>query len=153
MPVGSKFNIYIPQDLAYGSGSGGVIEPYSTLIFNVELLEIVNEELTEGRSKSFNSDKGEITISEITVEGAPYHYIETPTFEIVVSMYEEGGFMKGAIFNNGVPKDCYITCGPTDFNMLLTLSNSRLSEYETCMISFYDNDHYNMNMNIILNLK
>jgi FKBP-type peptidyl-prolyl cis-trans isomerase FklB len=42
MPVGSKFKLFLPQDLAYGSsGAGEVIKPYSTLIFEVELLEIV----------------------------------------------------------------------------------------------------------------
>jgi len=42
MPVGSKFRLYIPQALAYGAnGAGDVIKPYSTLIFDVELLEIV----------------------------------------------------------------------------------------------------------------
>jgi FKBP-type peptidyl-prolyl cis-trans isomerase FklB len=43
MPVGSKFKFYIPYDLAYGEhGAGDVIGPYSTLIFEVELLEIEN---------------------------------------------------------------------------------------------------------------
>jgi len=42
MPVGSKFKLYIPHDLAYGpKGAGNVIKPYSTLIFEVELLQIV----------------------------------------------------------------------------------------------------------------
>jgi FKBP-type peptidyl-prolyl cis-trans isomerase FklB len=42
MPVGSKFLLVIPQQLAYGArGAGEVIKPYSTLIFQVELLEIV----------------------------------------------------------------------------------------------------------------
>jgi len=42
MPVGSKFKIYLPEDLAYGaSGAGEQILPFSTLIFDVELLEIV----------------------------------------------------------------------------------------------------------------
>jgi FKBP-type peptidyl-prolyl cis-trans isomerase FklB len=41
MPVGSKWTVYIPYDLAYGShGSGEQIKPFSTLIFDVELLEI-----------------------------------------------------------------------------------------------------------------
>ncbi|MCX6326875.1 MAG: FKBP-type peptidyl-prolyl cis-trans isomerase [Bacteroidia bacterium] len=42
MPVGSKFKLCIPQSIAYGaSGAGDVIKPYSTLIFEVELLEII----------------------------------------------------------------------------------------------------------------
>lgn len=40
MPVGSKWELYIPQELAYGSRKTGNIPPYSTLIFTVELLEI-----------------------------------------------------------------------------------------------------------------
>jgi FKBP-type peptidyl-prolyl cis-trans isomerase FklB len=42
MPEGSKWKLYIPSDLAYGqSGAGQHIEPNSTLIFDVELLEIL----------------------------------------------------------------------------------------------------------------
>ena len=40
MPVGSEWEIYIPQDKGYGSRDMGNIPPYSTLIFKVELLEI-----------------------------------------------------------------------------------------------------------------
>jgi FKBP-type peptidyl-prolyl cis-trans isomerase len=44
MPVGSKWKIYLPSDLAYGDrGAGGQIGPNETLIFEVELLEIVEE--------------------------------------------------------------------------------------------------------------
>ncbi|HBK93551.1 MAG TPA: peptidylprolyl isomerase, partial [Porphyromonadaceae bacterium] len=39
MSVGSKWRLYIPSELAYGSqGAGSSIEPNSTLIFDVELL-------------------------------------------------------------------------------------------------------------------
>ena len=41
MPVGSKWMLYIPQQLAYGDREAGKIPPFSTLIFTVELLEIV----------------------------------------------------------------------------------------------------------------
>lgn len=40
MPVGSKWRLYIPHDLAYGSQDRGEIKPFSTLIFDVELLGI-----------------------------------------------------------------------------------------------------------------
>lgn len=41
MNEGSKYELYIPSDLAYGAaGSGGTIEPHSTLVFTVELINI-----------------------------------------------------------------------------------------------------------------
>ncbi|MDD6553513.1 MAG: FKBP-type peptidyl-prolyl cis-trans isomerase [Prevotellaceae bacterium] len=44
MPVGSKWELYIPADLAYGSRRAGEIAPYSTLIFTLELKGIVAPE-------------------------------------------------------------------------------------------------------------
>jgi len=42
MKPGAKWVLYIPSELAYGAqGAGGVIGPNSTLIFEVELLEVV----------------------------------------------------------------------------------------------------------------
>ena len=43
MSVGSKYKFFIPQELAYGATPrpGGVIKPFSPLVFEVELLEIV----------------------------------------------------------------------------------------------------------------
>jgi len=40
MPVGSKWELYIPQELGYGDRQSGQIPPYSTLIFTVELVDI-----------------------------------------------------------------------------------------------------------------
>jgi FKBP-type peptidyl-prolyl cis-trans isomerase FklB len=56
MPVGSKWEICIPQELAYGARQAGQIKPYSTLIFTVELVSIekAKEEAkkTEATAKS-----------------------------------------------------------------------------------------------------
>ena len=42
MPVGAKWRLFIPSDLAYGEhGAGDAIEPNSALVFDVELLDIV----------------------------------------------------------------------------------------------------------------
>ncbi|MCR4773290.1 MAG: FKBP-type peptidyl-prolyl cis-trans isomerase [Prevotella sp.] len=40
MPVGSAWEVYIPQELAYGEREAGDIKPFSTLIFKIELLEV-----------------------------------------------------------------------------------------------------------------
>jgi FKBP-type peptidyl-prolyl cis-trans isomerase FklB len=45
MPVGSKWKLFIPADLAYGQNPqpGGIIEPNMALIFEVELIKIDNQ--------------------------------------------------------------------------------------------------------------
>jgi FKBP-type peptidyl-prolyl cis-trans isomerase FklB len=40
MPVGSKFKVYIPQELGYGNQEQTIIKPYSTLVFEIKLLDI-----------------------------------------------------------------------------------------------------------------
>jgi FKBP-type peptidyl-prolyl cis-trans isomerase len=45
MPVGSKYELVIPSDLAYGpGGTGGAIGPNATLVFEVELVGIKKPE-------------------------------------------------------------------------------------------------------------
>ena len=40
MPAGSIWEVYIPQDLAYGEREQGIIKPFSVLVFKIELLEV-----------------------------------------------------------------------------------------------------------------
>jgi FKBP-type peptidyl-prolyl cis-trans isomerase FklB len=59
MPVGSKWQLFIPPDLAYGAnGAGGEIGPNSTLVFEVDLLSIqANENKDQGdKSKEVKPD-------------------------------------------------------------------------------------------------
>ncbi len=44
MPEGSMWELYIPQTLGYGERQAGKIPPFSTLIFKVELVKVINKE-------------------------------------------------------------------------------------------------------------
>jgi FKBP-type peptidyl-prolyl cis-trans isomerase FklB len=52
MPVGSKWQLFVPADLGYGDrGAGGEIGPSATLIFEVELLSIQSKDKSEVKPK------------------------------------------------------------------------------------------------------
>lgn len=55
-PVGTTAEIYIPYDMAYGERNTGKIDPYSTLIFKIDLLDILPEEETAAPKKSATSN-------------------------------------------------------------------------------------------------
>jgi FKBP-type peptidyl-prolyl cis-trans isomerase len=56
MPIGSKWQLFIPSELAYGDeGEGEDIQPGSTLVFDVELLSIKKEEAQSGPSPEANA--------------------------------------------------------------------------------------------------
>ena len=57
MPVGSKWQLYIPQQLAYGERNMGTIKPYSALIFDVELVNIVGEKKEDATAKGKKGKK------------------------------------------------------------------------------------------------
>ena len=64
MPVGSKWQLYIPYELAYGDRDSGQIKPFSALIFDVELVGIdrpqpqtESQEPEEAPAKKSKKDK------------------------------------------------------------------------------------------------
>jgi FKBP-type peptidyl-prolyl cis-trans isomerase FklB len=58
MPVGSKWQLFIPSELAYGDrGAGGDIGPGSTLIFEVELLSIQDKSKDNAPEQGKEPDK------------------------------------------------------------------------------------------------
>ena len=56
MPVGSKWQLYIPQELAYGAHQAGQIPPYSTLVFDLELVSIVKPEVNKEPAGNLTED-------------------------------------------------------------------------------------------------
>lgn len=51
MPAGSKWQLFVPPQLAYGDKAGGGIPPYATLIFEVELISIQEKAQTASAAK------------------------------------------------------------------------------------------------------
>ncbi len=62
MPVGSKWELYIPQNLAYGERQAGKISPYSALIFTVEMVSVEKAKKPEAETdaKSGNDNKAAV---------------------------------------------------------------------------------------------
>ena len=56
MPEGSKWELYIPQDIAYGSRKAGSIKPYSTLIFTVEVVKVEKKAEAKADAKTSAGD-------------------------------------------------------------------------------------------------
>ena len=57
MPIGSKWQVYIPYDIAYGSREAGQIKPYSALIFDIELVGIAYDK-PEANKNTKTQEKG-----------------------------------------------------------------------------------------------
>ncbi|GAB3369306.1 FKBP-type peptidyl-prolyl cis-trans isomerase [Spongiibacter taiwanensis] len=52
MSEGAKYKLFIPSELAYGAGGAGeMIGPNAALVFEVELIDVVDEEAEEGAAK------------------------------------------------------------------------------------------------------
>lgn len=62
MSAGSKYILYIPYDLAYGTRGTGSIKPYSTLVFEVELLDVIKAPVNTIQGTKFQFPEYQRTI-------------------------------------------------------------------------------------------
>ncbi len=92
MSLGSKYRFYIPQELAYGASgkSGTVIKPFMPLVFDVEMLEILDDpnpaksaSLTSLRFDKMNHDFGKI--KEDTDNKTVFRVTNTGKFPLTIS--------------------------------------------------------------------
>ncbi len=69
MSVGSKYKFFVPYSLGYGEkGAGGVIPPYSTLIFEVELLGIKKPVLENSKPMDLTGNKSKTSKGTKTIK-------------------------------------------------------------------------------------
>ncbi len=76
MPVGSKWEIYVPSSLAYGDyGRGPAIQPGATLIFDIELLGIATPTAPPAKAQPLTSDIIKVPSAEDLKKGAKIQVI------------------------------------------------------------------------------
>jgi len=91
MKVGSKWQLFIPSELAYGArGTGSNIGPNSTLIFDVELLEISTTHIPKPAAKPITSDIIKVPSAEELKKGAKIEVIKADEVDDYIKKQQEG---------------------------------------------------------------
>lgn len=117
-----KSRMIIPSNLAFGSIDFGLIPPYSTLIYDIELLDVISDPVAheQGLLESY------LQVNDITVlpTSLGVYYIEieegvgeTPLLTSVVTLHITGSLLDGRVFYSSEDS----STGPLDVN--LTTSN------------------------------
>jgi len=106
MKNGGKATIIVPSQLAYGELGSGNIPPYTTIVYDIELIDVFDKQEREIELRDQYLIDNEIT-TEPTSSGL--YYIETlegtgsaPTNGQFVEVKYEGRFLSGEVFDSGI---------------------------------------------------
>lgn len=109
MSEGDKYRFFIPPDLAYGEGGtpGGPIGPNEALIFEVELLNVVNPERNLSASTAFLEENAEKDNVKVTESGLQYQVLRegdaggaSPDATDIVNVDYAGRLINGTEFDS-----------------------------------------------------
>jgi FKBP-type peptidyl-prolyl cis-trans isomerase len=107
MTLGSKYKFYIPTELAYDKQENQKIKSGSTLIFEVELLEIIESE--KSRSNNFLAENKKKPSVKVTNTGLQYEIVKQgngnkPTASNMVKVHYTGTLIDGTKFDSSVDR-------------------------------------------------
>ena len=113
MSVGDRYRFYIPPELAYGErgAPGSPIGPNQALIFDVELLNVVNPEINAQKAAAFLAENAKKDGVKSTESGLQYKILtagpdggENPNEASVVKVHYEGRLVDGTIFDSSLKR-------------------------------------------------
>ncbi len=110
MPVGSSYTFYLPYELAYGTATYGGVDPYSVLIFEIELLEEGNAQ-TRFMDENEGAEDVQVTDSGLqfkVIEQGEGAYVEE---DDIVELHYHGTFVDGTVFDSSVDRGVPSTFG------------------------------------------
>ena len=108
MSEGDKYRFFLPPELGYGErgGPGGGIGPNEALIFDVELLKVVNPEKNLAEAQAFLAQNAEKQGVKTTTSGLQYEVLasgaggKSPTDANIVKVNYEGRLLDGSVFDS-----------------------------------------------------
>ena len=110
MQEGEEAIFILPSDIAYGGNSIGIIEPYSTLIFDIHLQHVITDPYHYEQTLIKNFLDSNNYVAEPTESGL-YYIEEVPGSDVTidygsgVDLYYKGYFLDGRVFDSNFDDD------------------------------------------------